>query len=106
MSISIFGLFVLPLGFILFLCPGEQLLWLTIVLSGFTGSSLVTISGLAIQPSYYLAILWIVQQLIRNKGKIKIYHANVIRPLMLFGAIAAVSIAIHLRKNLKTHWRR
>lgn len=94
MSISIFGLFVLPLGFILFLCPGEQLLWLTIVLSGFTGSSLVTISGLAIQPSYYLAVLWIVQQLIRNKGKIKIYHANVIRPLMLFGAIAAVSIAM------------
>lgn len=92
MSISILGLMVLPLGLVLFLCHGEQLLWLTIALSGFTGSSLFTISGLAVQPSYYLAALWMVQQLIRNKGKIKICCVNVLRPLMVFGVIAVVSL--------------
>lgn len=95
MSISILGLFVLPLGLALFfLCHGEQLLWATIILSGFTGSSIFTISGLAVQPSYYLAALWMAQQLIRNRDKIKIGCVNVVRPLMLFKIIAGVSLVM------------
>ena len=75
MQIEILGYFVIPLGIILAFFNNKYLMYATLLLIGFTGSSIVNIGDLSIQPGYYLETIFIIKQvidIIKNKRKLEI----------------------------------
>lgn len=75
MQIEILGYFVIPLGIILAFFNNKYLMYATLLLIGFTGSSIVNIGDLSIQPGYYLGTIFIIKQvidIIKNKRKLEI----------------------------------
>ena len=75
MQIEILGYFIIPLGIILAFLDNKYLMYTILLFMGFTGSSIVNIGNLSIQPVYYLGIIFIVKQavnIIKNKRKLEV----------------------------------
>ena len=90
MQITTMGLPVIPLGIILFIFKYEWLLYLTIFFSGFTGSSILNIASISVQPAYYLFILFIIRYIFVIIRRGKIVKPN--RDLFIFIIIAFLSL--------------
>lgn len=96
MYITIAGYIILPLGILFLFLPGDVLLAATIALSGFTGTSVIIFKGISLQPCYYLAVLWIIQLLIRGKFNLVLPSHDILIPLSVFLCIATVSLVMTL----------
>ena len=72
MSITFLGYIIIPLGIILLLFRPRYLLYISVLLCGFSGASVINFDtiGFSVQPSYYTAILWIVSEIF-HKHKLK-----------------------------------
>ncbi len=90
MKIEIIGYFIIPLGLILACFKNKYLMYATLIFIGFTGTSIVTVGNLSIQPAYYLSFIFIIKQIIdilKNKRKI---NAN--KYIVIFMIICVCSI--------------
>lgn len=90
MQITTMGLVLIPLGLVLFVFKYEWLIYLTLFFSGFTGSSILNISSISLQPAYYLFILFIIRYIF-----IIIKNKNIVKPniyLFIFIIIAFISL--------------
>lgn len=92
MYVTLVGYIILPLGIFFFFLPGEALLATTIVLSGFTGTSVAVVGGFSLQPCYYLAILWVIQLFIRRKFNLILPSRDILIPLVVFCSVAFASL--------------
>lgn len=101
MEITIIGYLIIPIGiFLLFIKP-TWLLYLAIIFFGFSGTAILIFGGdLGIQPSYYFAILWIIQELLRHfKFSKRNIRENAF--LVVFVMVATISIIMPLFHNGK-----
>lgn len=96
MYITIAGYIILPLGIIFLFLPGNALLVATVALSGFTGMSVIIFNGFSLQPSYYLAFLWIIQLLIRGKFEVALPSRDILIMLSVFLFTATASLVMPL----------
>lgn len=97
MTITLLGYIVLPLGMILLLLSNDEyLLQMVFWTSGMTGSSVLSFGDTEIQPSYYLAFLWMIREFIlvikRREYNIKKYLSS----FMTFVVIAVISTVMPL----------
>ena len=90
MQITIMGLFTIPLGLILFIFKYEWLIYTTLFFSGFTGSSIINIGDISIQPSYYLFILFFIRYLFNIVKTGKLVKPNLL--LSVFIIISFISL--------------
>lgn len=91
MQIELLGYFIIPLGIILFFLDKKWILYATIFFMGFTGASIVTINNdLSIQPSYYLAMIFIIKHIITIANKKKIVKPNILLCIFIFICIASL----------------
>lgn len=91
MQIELLGYFIIPLGIILFFLDKKWILYATIFFMGFTGASIITINNeLSIQPSYYLAMIFIIKHIITIANKKKIVKPNILLCIFIFICIASL----------------
>lgn len=66
MTVTVLGAFLIPIGVFFFLVRPRYLLSCTILFSGFSGSAVFLVGDLGIQPSYWFALLWIINKIING----------------------------------------
>lgn len=95
MQIQILGYLIIPLGIVLMFFNEKYLFYLTTFMMGFTGASIINIGdSLSIQPSYYLAILFMIREFIVALKSKKFIRPNML--LTVFIVICIISLIMPL----------
>ncbi len=103
MTVTILGYLLIPIGIFFLLSRSEYLLPSTVIFIGFSGSAVLLIGDLGIQPSYWFVMLWIISKVIKGI-RIEKIKKNAKRNICLFAfvlyATASTILPLILENNI------
>lgn len=92
MQLTYMGMVLIPVGLFTFIFKYEWLIYLMVFFSAFTGASILNISDISVQPSYYFFILFLLRYFFKIIKKGEIIKPN--KFLTLFMVISLMSLVM------------
>lgn len=103
MTITILGYFLIPIGVFFLFAKSKYLFSSTVMFIGFSGSAVLLVGDVGIQPSYWFVMLWIIRRVIKGiqieKIK-KIVMKNIYLSAFVLYATLSIILPLILENNI------